>query len=259
MTTILILISRPEYLNLVFAGLEHLICDADDTSILAIVDGDSDLYELVRNKVEQSKFKERLTVQYKATDKMKRYDMAHRRKRIGDIHNFAREYVKNTEYIFGIEDDTTFGPGTLDKLQQDYRQFPFAGMIQGCQVGRWGIPYYGAWKVNNVYNPTEIQSLERGKGIEACDAGGFFCFITRAEYYFAVEHQPFDNGGLGPDVNYGVELRKQGLMNYTDWDVPCDHHTKDGVIKASEGTYQVKLFKNVAGRWRQKTDEVANI
>lgn len=254
-TTILILISRPHFLDLVFAGLEMLECDPETTNLLGIVDGDQHLYLTAHTKITNAKFNQKLCVQYKTSDKMKNYDMAHRRRRIANIHNFAKNYIKDTKYIFGIEDDTTFAPNALVKLQHDMNMNPFAGLIQGYQIGRWGIPYYGVWQADDIYEPKRMESMPKGDGIQTCDAGGFYCFITRAENYMAVDHQPFENNGLGPDVNYGMELRRQGYMNYTDWNIGCNHHTKDGIIRPSAETEQVTFVK-VDNRWRQQHDEV---
>lgn len=264
MTTIVLLVSRPDYLDLVFASLELMNCNATKTNLLTIVDGDNRLFVDARNRTELSKFENRLCIPYDSKDKMKNNDLNHRRKRIADIHNFAKQYIRKSDYIFCVEDDTTFGIDTLTRLMDNYRIVPFAGMIQGTQIGRHGIPHYGAWRVDEIYNPTEIKSMmppDTNKKwdtswvqkITECDAGGLFCMLTKAEAYMAHTFKPFDTGDLGPDFDYGLELRKQGYKNYTDWSITCHHHTKRGVISPSTTTTQTVLFKKVEQRWRQKS------
>lgn len=260
MTTIILLVSRPQYLELVFAGLELLECDSKQTNLLVIVDGDSELFVTTRNKTEISKFNDRLCVQYKSKDKMKNNDLNHRRRRIADIHNFAKQFIKKSQFIFCMEDDTTFGVGTLTRLLRNYEMLPYAGFIQGSQIGRHGIAHYGAWKVDDIYEPTQIRSLLPSNmstpwkdHIGECDAGGLFCVLTRAENYMAHDFKPFDSGDLGPDFDYGLELRRQGYRNYTDWGITCNHHVKGGVIKPSNTDTQVVQFIKIENRWRQKT------
>lgn len=252
MTTIVLPISRIQYLDQIFACLEYLECNAEQTNLLGIVDGDINLYEIARNKIELSKFNDRLCVQYKAKDKLKNYDIMHRRRRISDIHNFAKQYIQKSEYIFCMEDDTTFRPHTLEKLRHDYSTLPFAGMIQGYALGRHGIPHFGSWNFDEIYEPRCIVSQNKGKDIQETDAGGLYCTLTKAETYMAHTFEPFHDG-LGPDVNYGIELRRQGYKNYTDWTLPCIHHTKDGDIIPNQNISQQVQFIKTEHRWRQKS------
>lgn len=93
MTTILILISRTEWLDKIFATLENLVCGVHETNILGIVDGDNELFVMARNKIEASKFNRRLCVQYKAQDKMLNANIAHRQLRISGIHELSLIHI----------------------------------------------------------------------------------------------------------------------------------------------------------------------
>lgn len=251
MTTILILISRPTWLDRIFATLENLDCSPADINILGIVDGDTSLYVTARNKIEASKFNSRLCVQYKTKDKLLNANIAHRQQRISNIHEFAKQYL-DTEYIFGIEDDSTFSVTALKQLQQDYYKYPYAGIISGVQIGRHGINHIGAWKTDNIYNPREITSIEKSEGIKQVDATGFYCFITKAENYLKHEFKPFELT-LGPDFNYGLKMRQLGLMNYVDFNIPVSHHTKDGELTLNNTQVDTVSFIRVENRWRQKS------
>ena len=59
-TTIVLLISRNNYLQQFLSHIELLECNTDITNIIAVVDGDASLYTDVRNFIEFSKFNQRL-------------------------------------------------------------------------------------------------------------------------------------------------------------------------------------------------------
>lgn len=177
--------------------------------------------------------------------------------RIADIHNQIKENLGQCTFVFGIEDDTIFQSNTLEKLQKDFTRYPHAGFIQGVQLGRWGIPHVGAWRVDDVYSPTKIDSVEPPVNvnlkptIDEIDAGGFYCFLTPRLNYMSHEFKPFDHNGMGPDFNYGIELRKNGLMNYIDWSIQTVHKTKQGDISLLKTEPRHVTFVRKDNRWRQ--------
>ena len=245
-------VSRKDYLPGVFTALEMMECDREKVSLLVMVDGDMDLFIEARNRTMESKFNQKLCVQFKSKHKLKHYDILGRRMRISDIHNQAKQHMWESEFVFGVEDDTIIPSHSLKKLLQDYWMYPYAGFIQGIELGRWGVPYAGAWKANDVYEPTEITSVvPLASGVSEVDAGGFYCFLTKMKTYEAHEFKPFDNNNLGPDVDFGIALRAQGMMNYTDWDVSCLHRTKDKDITLLNTTPKTVVFKKNDHRWRQ--------
>lgn len=253
-TTIIMPVSRSTYLDKLFYSLEILQCDAANTNLLVIVDGDAKLFIEVRNKVEMSKFAQRLCIQFKSKHVLRKYDVLGRRMRIADIHNEIKMHLWESDYIFGIEDDTIVPSNSLKKLLADYALYPYAGFIEGVEVGRWGIPYVGAWNTDNVYEPTEMVSVtveKKDDKVEQIDAGGMYCFLTKHATYTNHLFKPFDNNGLGPDVDFGIELRREGLLNYIDWSVLCIHKTGDKDITLTNSEPRVVTFKKKEGRWRQ--------
>lgn len=247
-TTILLLVSRETFLDELFKSLEDLRCNLSETALLVIVNGEAGLYVKTRNLCEASKYPERLCLQVKPKSKVRQYDIGGRRKRISALHNYAKLHV-NTDYVFGIEDDTIVPSNALEKLGEEYVEG--VGMIEGVEMGRWGVPYIGAWTADNVNEPTEITSLLRSEGLEEIDAGGFYCFLTKSEYYKAHDFKPFDNNGLGPDVDFSLALRRKGLKNYASFDVECIHKQPDHDIKFGVTIpRQVRMFKK-GGQWRQ--------
>jgi len=200
-----------------------------------------------------SKFNERLCIQFKSKHKLRYYDLLGRRLRISDIHNESKQYIKDCDYIFGLEDDTIFQTNVLTKLLKDYAYYPHAGFIEGVQVARHGIPHVGAWKIDDIYYPTIVESLPPGVGIDEIDSGGFYCYLTKKENYMNHEYKPFGSpmNVLGPDVNYGLELRRLGLLNYIDWEIPTTHKTKNKEITLANSDIRIAVFKKKDLKWSQ--------
>lgn len=252
--TIYMPISRLEYLPSVFARLEIMHCDASRVNLLTIVDGDNALYIEARNLTQKSKFNQRLCVQYKPDDKknkFRHFDPATRRKRISEINNVAHDNMPKCDYVMGLEDDTLISDITLEKFISDYHFYPNAGFIEGVQLGRWGISYVGAWNVDDIYDPAKIVSQMPSKDLRQIDTGGFYCYITRYENFMSHHHKPYDVNSLGPDFYYGIELRRQGMLNYIDWNIQTTHRTngKDITLQNTEPE-RVTLLKEV-NKWRQ--------
>lgn len=251
MITIFMPVSRSDYLINIFNRLELLECDRQATNLLVICDNDK-IYPQVRNLVADSKFNDRLCVKsgYKLAS---RYSVEQRRLRIAALKNLSKELIKSCDYIFSLEDDTLIPSDALKKLLKGYQQYPHAGFIQGIELGRWGIPYAGAWMVDDIYNPTELITSERQNGLQPTDAGGFYCYLTKYEHY-QHDYQPFDNNALGPDVEYGISLRQQGLYNYTDWSITCAHYSNrqsEAITLNNSDIKQIEMVKTDKG-WRQE-------
>lgn len=229
--TIFIPISRPESLEVLFTSLEMLECDTASTNLLTYVDGDEQLYTKVRNMTQLSKFYERLCIARGVKDLATQHGIDNRKRRISTIKNESKEIIEGCDYVFGIEDDTIVPRNALAQLLIDYAAYPYAGFITGVELGRWGLPYVGAWRADDVYEPSKLTTAMPGQGIEAIDAGGFYCYLTTRAHYMGAEYKPFGQNVLGPDVSYGLYLRQQGYQNYVDWRVSCDHRTRgSGVI-----------------------------
>lgn len=252
--TIFIPVSRNTYLDRLFHSLEVLECDRTKVSLLVLVDGDTKLFVETRNYVEMSKFRERLCIPYKAKDKLRQFDLLARRLRISDIHNESKKYIVDCKYVLGLEDDTICPPTTLKRLLQHYSMYPYAGFIGGVELGRWGIPYVGAWKVDDIYEPTKIESLPLGKGLQEVDSSGFYCYLTTRDNYMLHKYEPFDNNGLGPDVNFGIALRREGLSNYVDWEIKCIHKNKDKDVTFGNTTPRIVTMVKKDTSWRQSNN-----
>lgn len=259
--TIVLFVSRDLILERLFARLELMTCDRTKTNLLAMVDGDPNLFLKVRNFVNESKFNERLSIQYvnPKSNLVPKYNYNPMRKnRIADIHNESKKYMWESEFVFGLEDDTIPPQNALTKLLRGYATKPYAGVIEGLELGRWNIPYIGAWRVDDIYEPKDFRSIampapEDRKELIEIDAGGFYCYLTRHEEYTRHQYKAFEGGKqFGPDIDYGIALRRKGLFNYIDASVVCDHYTetKFAINPTNTPVTETRLMKEKSGIWR---------
>lgn len=235
-------ISRAENLERVLAPIQSKY----SMSLLAIVDGDINL----RNKVSQVLSESDLIYEivYLNNKKGPLHDISSRRLRICEIHNEAKKHI-DSDFVFGVEDDTVIPEGTIDTLVENYGQFKNIGLIEGVEMGRWGLPYVGAWRFDNVENPSLISSILPKTGLEEIDGSGFYCFLVKAELYKNHDFGLYENNLLGPDVEFSVSLRKQGLQNYINWDIDCIHISNNEISLANT---RPKIVQFVYSKtWRQ--------
>ena len=253
-TTILLLVSRDDYLQRVLTSLELLECNRHFTNILCIVDGPPELYVKTRNLVSDMKYKDRLTVMTNQ-GKAPRLDIPGRRQRIANAHNQARELIAHEHgYVFSVEDDTIVPKLALKRLLDVAGSHRAFGMAEGVELGRWGVPYVGAWKADDIYDVKQLKSVEykeRTEGVEEIDAGGLYCALIRADLY--KQHEFHSENGLGPDVNLGIELRQLGFQNYIHWGIHCKHYNtvmgKETIVEPSDGSQEVTLTKESDVKW----------
>lgn len=252
-TTIIMPISRPDFLRRIFAQLDMMMCDRANTNLLVYVDGDQQLFQTARNFVWNSNFKEKLCV-YRKKGLPNVNHIRQRRERIAEIHNELRGIVGFCDYIFLLEDDTLIPLDTLPRLIKSYSYYPYAGFITGVQIGRWGYTVPGIWQVDNPYDVKRINSLLPNKEdtFQEIDASGIYCCLTKCEHYKKMMFAPFDSI-LGPDVTYGISLRKEGFKNYVDWTINTSHLTKHGEIRVNSTPLQKITFKRIESqRWEQE-------
>lgn len=258
MITILLTVSRFDYLEKVITAIELLECDRMTTNFLCIVDGEDDLYLRARNLVSDTKFNERLTVRAVLDDNRSRLNVETRRKRIAAIHNQARNLIQHTTgYVLSIEDDTTFNPLSLRRLVDVASRQRAFGMAEGVELGRWGVPYVGAWRADDIYDTKELKSIENiypvpiGQPATNIDAGGLYFALINADLY--KQHIFTCDNGLGPDVNFGLENRRLGYENFIVWQVPCTHYNsvmgKEITLNPSDKTTIVTLTKQNNTKW----------
>lgn len=220
-------VSRIKYLDRVLESLENQTYRANN--LIIVFDGHESEFLQVRNKVVTLDYENVLCVP--STNTGLAYTIVERRLHIVNLHNQFGEIIGDCDWVFSIEDDGIIPPEALETLVADLETLQLnntVGMVTGVELGRRGIPYVGAWKVDDVLNTKAITSLENKSlegGIEEIDCCGLYCALIRADLY--KEHRFFTSNGLGPDVNLGLFLRQKGCTNYIDWGIHVTHITSD--------------------------------
>lgn len=219
--TTILPVSRTQYLDRV---LESLVKQTHKpNNLLVIFDGDDKDYAEVRNKIVSLKFEMVLCIRSRSNTLA--FNIPDRRLHIVALHQHFKEIIDDTDWIFSIEDDGILPPDALERLVKVVENNDDVGMATGVELGRWGLPYVGAWRVDNVNDLKEITSIENHASetpfVEEIDASGLYCALIRAGKYKV--HEFTARNGLGPDVNLGLFLRKEGYHNYIDWGIHVTH------------------------------------
>lgn len=249
--TILVPLSNKDYLQRLFASLELLDCNPKTTSLVIYVDGNEKLFVEARNLFDESKFHQHITVHRKQTEKTSNYNILYRRKRISKILNEVKNYIYPADYIFIVEDDTLVPTNALHRLLRDYSMNPYAGYISGVELGRHGVLHIGAWTIDDLYEPTEISSINLSTGLQQVDATGTYCTLTRYHHFMHNDFKPLGSV-LGHDVEWGLEMRRTGQQNFIDMDIHCRHLSGDETISVLNSKIsRVTLYKN-KDIWLQK-------
>jgi hypothetical protein len=205
---------------------------------------------------EASRFDQRLCVQRPQAGRATReYDIQGRRRRIAELQNEAKPYLRDCDYIFGLEDDKIPPSHALARRQHDYGLYPYAGFIEGVELGRCGISHVGAWRADDVYEPTKAESCmppaETSERVEPIDAGSFYCYLTKASTFLAHHYAPF---GRRSAPTWRTAWRcGRGFVNYLDWSVRCAHYRQDGTSVELGNAPPVQARLTLEGeRWRQE-------
>lgn len=236
-------VSRIDLLDIVLESLIGQTYPVDN--LLVIHDGSENDFITVRNKVSELKINTKLCIQ--STNNGVAISIPDRRKHIANIHNQAKELISDADWVFSIEDDGILPLDALERLVRLVNERDNVGMATGVELGRWGMPYVGAWTVNDindikVITSMENKTLEEPTTIESIDACGLYCGLIRFDCY--KQHTFFVDNGLGADVNLGLFIRRLGFDNYIDWGIPLTHLTnRDGVNIAIPATSRSRVIK----------------
>lgn len=257
--SIIVPITRRWALPKVFKNLDMLYCDLNKTELLFYVDTPDPFILNDCNKyLRGSKYRRHAMIKSgntRPTD----VSVAVRRARIVESKERVKPYLaKESEYVFGVEDDTGFRRMSLNRLLDPITALPDVGFVQGVQAGRWDTKIIGAWRANDVSNPTMMETVAfepkwpdgRDKYLENIDGGGFYCYITRTELFKKAEYRS-DGLCLGPDVTYGLDLKKQGLKCLMDWGLICEHFTEDQTILPGSDCQQL-VYNKIGGQWEKE-------
>lgn len=236
-------VSRIELFDIVLDSIVNQTYSIDN--LLVIYDGPEDKFIQVRNRVSELNIPTKLCVQ--STNVGNAASIPDRRKHIANIHNQAKQLISDADWVFSIEDDGILPLDALERLVKLVSERDNVGMATGVELGRWGMPYVGAWTVNDindikVITSMENKTLQEPTIVEKIDACGLYCGLIRFDCY--KQHTFFVDNGLGADVNLGIFIRRLGFDNYIDWGIPLTHLTnRDGVNIAIPATSRSRVIK----------------
>lgn len=183
----------------------------------------------------------------------------YRRERIKEMLTMLQQAIRDLkrqyDILFMVEDDTKIQSDALQRLLADYRDLTAQnvniGFIEGVQVGRHGIRMIGAWRTDDVNNPTQMATIPFSKSdfFSKIDGGGLYCFITQMQLFldhtFYWHHECFS-----VDVTYGLELRKKGYTNIIDWTVVTGHADRNGNVLYPNENCTVAKYHKIADEWK---------
>lgn len=254
-------ISRMRYIDRVLRSLENQTLKPK--ILCVIVDKKLDPAEDKRLKELLDKLTMRVVIG-KSPNERVGSGIEERRQNISNLHNSFQDLIGHAMYglspeeffeyrwVFSLEDDGILPPDAIERLVSVATE-KHACLVSGVELGRWGLPYVGAWKADDCKNPQKITSMKRGDSVEEIDASGLYCMLVHLIHY--MRHHFHCDNGLGPDVNFGLDFKSRGGKSYINWDVKVTHLTRDfdgeKEIPADSESHQVELFKN-GSEWSYK-------
>ena len=187
-----------------------------------------------------------------------------RRKRIIEIHKRSRQHFADSHITFGQEDDMILPADTFKRLLRHMIFDAKIGFIQGVALGRWKMPYIGAWLVK--FGPLSIEEIStvpyQEGGLMEIQGGGWYCF---AIYTSFVKNAFYKSDGdcLGPDMQFCLDIVKKGFKAYADFDIICEHHDeyKNVFIPDPDQVIQVhwKRIGNKMVRYKEEQNKYQTI
>lgn len=188
-------------------------------------------------------------VQYSGNPEPSSTRIALRRERIVAMHKALASVVagSSVDYVFGIEDDTILPEYALSRLWRFIKGKANVGLVQGVQCGRWGYKMVGAWRVDDINDPSIVLTMpyiavnREHSFMEQIDGGGMYCYLTPARLFAEADYR-VEGVCLGVDMLYGLDLRRQGYENYIDWSVVCPHNDFGVLITPDSGKPMEQLI-----------------
>lgn len=269
--TILLPMSRDSSVGNIISQIAHLDMQKLKVDILIIADNP----KITRPRVEELMRSCKVDQRYKLADviptnliPVAEGNIARRRLRIAEVFNIAKQHIpEDSDLVFCVEDDTKLENNHFANLYQSWKTFKELktpngrkmniklGFISGIQVGRWGYRMIGVWKAdeenwNTKKDPKILSTVPYNQNAlySKADAAGFYCFIIERNLF--VESNFYAND-FGPDVNFGLDLRRKGYINIIDWSVKTGHITPYATLYPEEGKVVVVKYEKKDGKWER--------
>lgn len=250
------------------ATVDH---DPAATNLVFVIDGDEPIIKSQLEALHRDKGYRSLHLEMNKDWEPNEVRLAIRRKRIADVKEQTKHLVARCdgEFVISLEDDTVFDRlGSFDRLLLPFRQHANIGFVQGVQIGRWGVRMVGAWKFDDVTNPTRVETMlppewarefvEMDKTTEEITAGGWYGYATRKHHYLDAVYHWDESQPWGPDVNFGLWLSSRGYKCLIDWSILYGHNDHGPIgWPDSEPLSQVFFQRDEqTGQWiREDRDE----
>lgn len=175
------------------------------------------------------------------------HNVAIRRQRIANNLNTARTMLSSSEYTLLIEDDTDVEPHFLSEVFS--HSSDETGIVSAVQAGRHGLYHIGAWVVDDLKEPNLFESVPyRESGVRKVDATGFYFALMKSNLFKEIE-VPCEVSPVGPDVQFGLELRNRGYSNYIVDDLKCGHIEERRTVVPTKECVQVR-FRKTGTQWK---------
>lgn len=231
-----------------FADLESTDLDPSNTNCAFIVDIGGDegayIYEKIMNHMNEVMWR-KFAITRNTDHKVNEVNIPMRRKRIAEIHEMSKQLITalDGQYVLALEDDTVFTGLSVQRLWEK-AQYDQTGFVTTYEAGRWYNKIIGVWNFDNVHEPTQCWTMLPGEGFEEIDAAGWYCYLTSVDNYVNANYRTEEWEPWGPDVNYGLDLKRQGFTNFVDWTQPCGHRDGDIVITPDHQLFSEHFYKH---------------
>jgi len=236
------------------ANLESLNLDWSTVNLCAIIDCDEPKISYHLRKLDDKLKFRSFQIAMNREHEVSEVRVNVRRHRIAEVMNQLKEMVKKTDgdIVVGFEDDTAFEGLEIENLYVPLVAKNDIGFVEGVQSGRWGVKMVGAWKVDDIREPTVAETLFQGSGYEEIDGGGLYGYACLVDLFLKHEFK-WEGEPYGPDVNFGLFIRRQGYRCLVDWDTVFLHNDHNVLIRPDNPT-KIRYTK-VNDNWERSDHE----
>lgn len=250
--TIMVPFTRRWMLDRFLARLDDLVVPRQSTELVFYLDSaDRDFAQaLIDWQVERQHQYDGLYVYRSMRPPTVEHSVIPRRNRIVQVHTDLQSLVHG-RFLMGLEDDTIVPLDAYTKMMDDWLNHTGnPGFIEGAEANRWGLRVLGAWKVDDTDDPTVVETVPFvDNQLVPIDGGGMFCFLTQADLYRTHDFR-WEAECLGPDMLFGLDLRRKGYDCLLDTSIICEHITESGIIKPSEDTIGIAVWEKFRDNWK---------